>query len=340
MAKMIAMQVSRAGGAFERVERDVPVPGAGQVRLQVEACGVCHSDGLVKDGQGPGVTYPRVPGHEVVGVVEAVGAGVKGWIEGDRAGVGWHGGHCFVCDACRRGDFSMCRTGRISGLTHDGGYATHMIAPAESMAHVPEGIPAAEAGPLLCAGITVFNALRHAPARPGDLVAVQGIGGLGHLAVQFASKMGFRTVAVSRGADKEAFARRLGAHEYIDSSAGGVGEKLTALGGATVALATAPSGEAISSLVPGLGIDGQLLIVAVAAEPIRVSPLELLSARRSVRGWYSGMAMDSEDTIRFAVQHGIRPMVETFALEKANEAYERMITNRARFRVVLSLGHD
>jgi propanol-preferring alcohol dehydrogenase len=275
-----------------------------------------------------------------VGVVDALGSGVRGWVEGDRAGVGWHGGHCFICDPCRRGDFSMCRTGRVSGLTHDGGYASYMIAPAESMARVPKGIPAAEAGPLLCAGVTVFNALRHTQARPGDLVAIQGIGGLGHLGVQFASKMGFRTVAIARGADKEAFARRLGAHEYIDDTTGGsAGEKLAALGGAKVALATAPSGEAISNLVPGLDIDGQIVVVAATVEPVQASPLELLRARRSIRGWFSGMAMDSEDTIRFAVQAGIRPMVEPFPLEKANDAYDCMITGRARFRAVLTMDH-
>jgi D-arabinose 1-dehydrogenase-like Zn-dependent alcohol dehydrogenase len=339
MGKMIAVQVSRGGGPFEVVERPLPEPGAGQVRLRVEACGVCHSDMLVKEGHWPGLPYPRVPGHEVVGTVEAVGPGVRGWVVGDRAGVGWHGGQCYGCHPCRKGDFAMCATSRVTGITHDGGYASHMIAPAESMARLPKDIPAAEAGPLLCAGLTVFNALRHTAARAGDVVAIQGIGGLGHLGVQFAAKMGFKTVAVSRGADKRAFAAELGAHAYIDTNDGDLGAQLQALGGAKVALATAPSGAAIASLVPGLGIDGQLVIAAAPHDSITISALPLIMGRRSIKGWYSGVATDSEDTVAFAVQAGVKPMVETFKLEQAEEAYQRMITNQARFRVVLTMDH-
>lgn len=339
MSTMIAMQVTRPGGPLERVERPLPEPGAGQVRLRVEACGVCHSDALVKEGHMPGLALPRVPGHEVVGVVEALGPGVKGWAIGDRAGVGWHGGQCFACHPCRRGDFAMCKTSQVTGLSHDGGYASHMLAPAASMAHLPKDISAAEAGPLLCAGLTVFNALRHAPARPGDVVAIQGIGGLGHLGVQFAAKMGFRTVAISRGADKRAFATELGAHAYIDTNDGNLGEQLQALGGAKVALATAPSGEAIAALVPGLDIDGQVIVAAAPFDPIQLSALPLIGGRRSVKGWYSGIATDSEDTVAFAVQTGVRAMIETFPLEHANTAYERMMTNKARFRAVLTMDH-
>lgn len=338
MSKMIAMQVSRQGGSFERVERALPEPGAGQVRLRVEACGICHSDAIVKFGGMP-VQYPRIPGHEVVGFVDALGPGVQGWAVGDRAGVGWHGGQCYACDPCRHGDFAMCNTHSVTGLSHDGGYASHMLAPASSMARVPKEIPAAEAGPLLCAGLTVFNALRNSGARAGDLVAVQGIGGLGHLGVQFAAKMGFRTVAVSRGADKRAFAEQLGAHAYVDSNDGDVGKQLQALGGVRVALATAPSGEAIGSLIGGLGIDGQVIVAAATPEPIPVNGLTLLMGRRSVRGWYSGVATDSEDTVRFAAQAGVKPMVETLPLEQAEEAFARMITNKARFRVVLTMDH-
>lgn len=337
--KMIAMQVTRAGGAFELVERPLPEPGAGEVRLRVEACGICHSDALVKEGYWPGLAYPRIPGHEAVGVVEAIGPGVQGWSVGDRAGVGWHGGMCFSCNPCRKGDFAMCKTSRITGISHDGGYASHMVAPASSMAHVPKDVPAAEAGPLLCAGLTVFNALRHTDARPGDVVAIQGIGGLGHLGVQFAAKMGFKTVAISRGADKKEFAAQLGAQVYIDTEAGDLGEQLQAIGGAKVALATAPSGQAIGALVGGLGIDGQVVIAAAPHDPVTVNALFLLGGRRSIKGWYSGVASDSEDTIAFAAQSGVKAMIETYKLEQADEAYARMMANKARFRVVLTMDH-
>lgn len=338
MPKMKAAQVTAAGGRFEIVERDIPEPGPGQVRLRVAACGICHSDAFVKDGLWPGISLPRVPGHEVVGSVDAIGPGVVGWSEGERVGAGWYGGHCSHCHPCRRGDFMLCRDGKISGISHDGGYAEFMIAPAESLARVPDGVSAKEAAPLLCAGITVYNALRHAPARPGDVVAVLGIGGLGHLGVQFASKMGFHTVALSRGGDKEALARELGAHDYVDVTTSDVGERLQAMGGARVILATAPSGSAISMLAPGLGVDGQLLIVAAATEPIQLNALDLLGGRRSVRGWPSGTAVDSEDTMRFAVQSGVEAVIEPFPLEQVNEAYERMISNQVRFRAVLTMG--
>lgn len=339
MGTMIAMQVSRAGGPFERVERPLPEPGPGQLRLRVEACGICHSDMVVKEGHWPGLVFPRIPGHEVVGVVDAVGPGVQGWAVGDRGGVGWHGGQCFHCDPCRLGDFAMCHTHKVTGVSHDGGYASHMLAPAAGTARVPKEIPAAEAGPLLCAGLTMFNALRNTGARPGDVVAIQGIGGLGHLGVQFAAKMGFHTVAISRGADKEGFARQLGAHTYVDTNAGEVGAQLMALGGAKVAMATAPSADAISSLVGGLGIDGQVVVAAATFEPIKVSALALINGRRGVKGWYSGVATDAEATIRFAVQAGIKPLVETFPLEQAEQAYARMMSNQARFRVVLTMDH-
>ncbi|WP_428264772.1 alcohol dehydrogenase [Haliangium sp.] len=337
MAKMKAAQVSKVGGPFEIVERDIPDPGAGQVRIRVAACGICHSDAMVKEGYWPGIDYPRVPGHEVVGVVDAVGAGVQGWSEGDRVGAGWHGGHCFHCQPCRRGDFVLCQNGKVSGISHDGGYAEYMVAPAESLARVPEGLDSHKAAPLLCAGITVYNALRHTSARPGDLVAVQGIGGLGHLGVQFAAQMGFRTVALSRGPDKESFAREMGAHDYVDVTAGNPAKSLQGMGGAKVILATAPNSEAIAALVGGLGLGGQLLIVAATNEPLTINPLALLSGRRSILGWPSGTATDSEDTMAFAGLTGVEPLIETFPLDQANQAYERMITNQARFRAVLTM---
>ena len=335
---MRAAQISEAGGEFELVERETPTPGAGQVRVRVEACGICHSDALVKFAAHPGVTLPRVPGHEVAGVVDAVGEGVEDWKPGDRVGIGWHGGHCHRCDPCRSGDFINCLNEEICGITYDGGYAESMIAPVEALARIPDGLKMVEAAPLLCAGITTFNALRNSPARAGDVVAVQGLGGLGHLGVQFANRLGFHTVALSRGSDKEALARELGAHEYVDTEAGDPSEALQALGGARVILATAPNNEAIESVLGGLTIDGQLLLVAAFEEPIRVPPLALIAGRRSIQGWPSGTAKDSEDTLGFCAAGGVRPMVETFPLERVNEAFEQMITNRARFRVVLTMG--
>jgi alcohol dehydrogenase, propanol-preferring len=335
MAKMKAMAVLKAGGPFELVERDVPEPGRGQVRVKVEACGVCHSDMLVRGGRFPGLTLPRIPGHEIAGRVDALGAEVTEFAPGDRVGVGWHGGHCFRCEPCRRGLFINCDNARITGMTHDGGYAEYAVVPAESVARIPEGLDAASAGPLLCAGITTYNALRNSGARAGDTVAVQGIGGLGHLAIQFASKMGFRTVAISRGADKEALARSLGAHAYVDTQATTVTEGLHALGGADLILATAPHSDAIASTVNGLKPRGKLLIVAAPFEPLTISVLPLLSGK-TIAGWPSGSAMDSEDTMRFSVLSGVRPRIEVFKLEDAERALATVTENRVRFRAVLT----
>jgi D-arabinose 1-dehydrogenase-like Zn-dependent alcohol dehydrogenase len=330
-------QVSAANGPFVLGTRAIPTPGPGQVLVRVHACGVCHSDDFVKTGGYPGLVLPRVPGHEVAGVVAALGSGVRGWQEGERVGVGWHGGHCFVCDACRRGDFIVCREGKVCGISYDGGYADHLVVPAEAVARIPEGLSDAEAAPLLCAGITTFNALRHSPAKPGDLVAVQGLGGLGHLAVQFASKMGFRTVALARGADKRAFALELGASDYIDTAATKPAEALQTLGGASVVLATAPSAAAVASVIDGIAAGGQLLLVAAVLEPLPVSALALIGARRSIQGWPSGTAKDSEDTLAFAAQTGIRPRIETYPLARVEDAFERMHSGKARFRAVLTM---
>lgn len=333
--KMRAMQVSKAGAPFELVEREVPDPGRGEVRIKVEACGICHSDAFVRYGAFPGLTLPRIPGHEIAGRVDAVGAGVVGYAPGDRVGVGWHGGHCHHCDACRRGDFLHCRHEKITGISHDGGYAEYAVVPVESVARIPEGLSAVEAGPLLCAGITTYNALRNSGARPGDTVAVLGIGGLGHLGVQFAARMGFRTVAISRGADKAELARKLGAHDYIDTQVTGADAGLQALGGADLVLATAPAADAINGTVGGLKSRGKLLIVAAPREPLQISAVALLSGR-TIAGWPSGSAIDSEDTMRFSVLSGVRPQVEVFGLEDAERAFARMIENRVRFRAVLT----
>jgi len=332
---MKAVQVAKPGGPFEVVEREVRDPGPSEIRIKVEACGVCHSDALVRGGAYPGLTLPRVPGHEIAGRVDALGSGVTAWRVGDRAGVGWHGGHCFECRACRKGLFINCEKGRITGLTFDGGYAEYAVVPALAAARIPDKLDAADAGPLLCAGITTFNALRSSGARPGDTVAIQGIGGLGHLAIQYAVKMGFRTVAISRGADKEELARHLGAHHYIDTQAVTASEGLQALGGADLVLATAPSSEAIASTVNGLTPRGKLLIVAAAGEPLQVSGLSLLSGK-SIAGWPSGSSIDSEDTMRFSALTGIKPRTEVFKLEQAEEAYGKMMENKVRFRAVLT----
>lgn len=337
MKRMKAAQISKAKGDWEIVERRLPEPGPGQVRIKVEACGVCHSDMFVKEGLWPGLQFPRVPGHEVAGVIDELGSGVSNWKLGQRVGVGWHGGHCFQCDACRRGDFILCQNEKVTGISHDGGYTEYMVSPAEAVAAMPEELPAAEAAPLLCAGITVFNSLRHAGATAGDLVAVQGIGGLGHLAVQYARRMGFATVAINRGKDKEALARKLGAKHYIDSAAGHPAEELQKLGGARVILATAPDAKSISALTGGLAGNGKLLIVAAALEPLTISALDLISRRRSIQGWPSGTAIDSEDTLRFSAMAEVRPMIETFPLEKVATAYERMISGKVRFRAVLTM---
>jgi D-arabinose 1-dehydrogenase-like Zn-dependent alcohol dehydrogenase len=337
MATMRVVQVSRPGGPLELVERPVPEPGPATVRIKVQACGICHSDSMTKEGHYPGIQYPRVPGHEVAGVLDAVGPGVAGWAKGQRVGVGWHGGHCGHCEPCRRGDFFACVTGQVTGITYDGGYADYLIAPASAVALIPDEVPPVDAAPLLCAGITTFNALRNSGARPGEVVAVHGLGGLGHLGVQFAAKMGFRTVAIARGADKGPLARKLGASQYIDSQAQDAAAELQKLGGARAILATVTSGEAMSAVQGGLAVNGTLLIIG-AVDSLLVSPLLLLMGRRSVKGWYSGTSIDSQDTLAFSALTGVRPMNEVYPLERAAEAYERMMSGQARFRVVLTTG--
>ncbi len=338
MAKNLVAQVGKAGGEFELVEREIPKPGAGEVLIKLQACGVCHSDVLTKMGGFPGLAYPRVPGHEVAGVVEEVGSAVTEWKKGDRVGVGWHGGHCFVCASCRRGDFVTCANEAITGVTRDGGYAQYMVARHEAVALLPEGLDFADAGPLMCAGITTFNALRNSGARVGDLVGVQGIGGLGHLGIQFAAKAGYRVAALGRGPENGELAKKLGAAVYIDTKATNGAQELQKLGGARVILCTAPNSKAMSELVDGLGVGGKLLVVGATPEPIEASPFQLIMARRDVQGWPSGTAMDSEDTLRFSAQSGVRAMIEKYPLEKAKEAYERMMSGKATFRVVLTMG--
>jgi D-arabinose 1-dehydrogenase-like Zn-dependent alcohol dehydrogenase len=337
VAPMKAAQVTAPGADFQIVEREVPQPGEGQVRIKVQACGVCHSDVLTKEGGLPGIEYPRVPGHEVVGRIDEVGAGVSGWAKGQRVGVGWHGGHDGTCLACRRGDFINCRNQKIAGISYDGGYQEYMLAPVEALAAVPESLNDAEAAPLLCAGVTTFNALRHSGASPGDLVAVQGVGGLGHLGIQFANKFGYRVAAVGRGPENEALAKKLGAHVYIDSRATNAAEELQKLGGAQVILATAPSSKAISSLIDGLGPNGKLVVVGADFEPIEVTPTQLIFGSHTIQGWASGIPADSEDTLRFAELTGVLPMIETYPLERAAEAYARMLSGDAQFRVVLTM---
>lgn len=337
MPHMTAVQLSSPGAAFEIVTREIPTPGPNQVRIQVQACGICHSDLFVKEGYWPGLHYPRVTGHEVAGIVDEVGPGVTTWTRGQRVGVGWHGGHCSQCDSCRRGDFMGCRNFRVTGFHDDGGYAQYMIARSEALAAVPDSISPAEAAPILCAGVTTFNSLRHSGASAGDIVAVQGLGGLGHLGVQFASKMGFRTVAIGRGKDKESLALKLGAVRYLDTHAVNVTKELASLGGASVILATAPDSKAMSALIDGLGVGGRLLVVGASTDPLSVTPVQLIMSRRSITGWPSGTARDSEDTLNFCALTGIRPMVETLPLEQAATGYERMLSGKARFRVVLTV---
>lgn len=337
MAKMRAVQVSKPGGPFELVEREIPEPGVGQVRVRVEACGICHSDALVRGGHFPGLTLPRVPGHEVAGRVDAIGPHVSEWRVGDRVGVGWHGGHCFVCKNCRKGHFINCTNARVTGISFDGGYAEYVVAPHEAVARIPDGLDAADAGPLLCAGVTTYNALRNSGARAGDTVAVQGIGGLGHLAIQYAARMGFRTVAVSHGAEKEALARSLGAHEYVDTRKTSAADGLQKLGGADLVLATAPNSAAMASTVDGLKPRGKLLVVAAAFDPLSVSALGLLSGK-TIAGWASGTALDSEDTMEFSALTNVRPRIERFPLERAEEAFAKVIANEVRFRAVLVIG--
>ena len=337
IAPMTVAQVPKAGADFQLVEREVPGPGSGEVRIKVQACGVCHSDVLTKEGLWPGIQYPRVPGHEVAGVIAELGSGVTAWKIGQRVGVGWHGGQCGTCIACRRGDFANCLNLKISGISFDGGYQEYMIAPVEALAAIPESLDAAEAGPLLCAGITTFNALRHSGALPSDLVAVQGIGGLGHLGIQFASKFGYKVAAVGRGPENAALAKKLGASVYIDSKAANAAEELQKLGGARVILATAPDSKSMSELVGGLGLNGTLLVVGAGQGPIEASPIQLIVGRRNVQGWPGGIPTDSEDTLRFAEMTGVRPMIEKYPLEKAAEAYARMMSGKAEFRVVLTM---
>jgi len=336
--KMKAAQISKSKGDWELVERDIPEPGPGQVRVKIDACGICHSDALVKEGLWPGLQYPRVPGHEVAGRIDAVGENVTAWKTGQRVGVGWHGGHCFVCEPCRRGDFAMCINRKVTGIDFDGGYAEYMIAPAPALAAIPDELPAEEAGPFMCAGVTVYNALRNSGARAGQLVAVHGIGGLGHLGVQYARRMGFKTVAINRGNDKEPLARQLGAHQYIDSVATDTSAELQKLGGARVILATAPNAQAISPLVDGLSPDGVLLVPAAPAEPLMIGVMPLIMGRRSVAGWYSGTARDSQDTLEFSALSDVHPMIEKYSLERVAEGYEQMSSGKVRFRVVLTMG--
>lgn len=339
MSTMKAARIPHAGGEFEFVDVPIPTPDSDEVRVRVEACGICHSDAFVKDGTFPGIDYPRVPGHEVAGVVDEVGEDVVQWEEGDRVGVGWHGGHCFTCDACREGDFVNCKNALVTGISFDGGYAEYMTAPSEAIAKMPEELSAEEAAPLLCAGITTYNALRNQHLRPGDLVAVQGIGGLGHLGIQYAVEMGCEVAALSTSGDKEELALDLGATHFLDVSTDDGAAALQELGGADVILATAPNSAAITEVVGGLGRDGALVIVAATGEPVEVSPMALIQGRKSISGWPSGSATDSEDTLDFSAMSGVVPEIETFPLAETATAYERMINNEARFRAVLTMAH-
>jgi D-arabinose 1-dehydrogenase-like Zn-dependent alcohol dehydrogenase len=334
---MKTIQVPKPGGPLELVEREIPTPQSGWVRVKVEACGICHSDAMVKEGHWPGISYPRVPGHEVAGTVDLLGPGVTQWSKGQRVGIGWYGGHCGVCPACRRGDLGYCANGGITGFTYDGGYSEYMVAPAQALAAIPDGLPSDEAAPLMCAGITTFNALRHAGAHPGDLVAVQAIGGLGHLAVQYAAKFGYRVVAISRGDKAKDLAIQLGASAYIDSAVSDPAAELQRLGGAAVILATAPSGKAMSALINGLGLRGKLMVIGASVEPIEVSPVQLIMGGKTVQGWAAGVASDIEDTLSFSKQAGVHPMIEKFPLVDAAKAYERMTSGKARFRVVITM---
>jgi D-arabinose 1-dehydrogenase-like Zn-dependent alcohol dehydrogenase len=337
IAPMKAAQIPKPGADFEIVEREIPNPGAGEVRIKVQACGICHSDVFTKEGQWPGIQYPRVPGHEVAGIIDELGDGVSEWQKGQRVGVGWHGGHDGTCLQCRRGDFRNCQNLKIPGISYDGGYQQYMVAPVEALVAIPESLSDVEAAPLLCAGITVYNALRHSGAMPGDLVAVLGIGGLGHLGIQFANKFGYKVAAIARGSENAALAKKLGASVYIDSKSTNAAEALQKLGGAQVILGTAPSSKAMSEIFDGLGPNGKLIVIGVAFDPIEVSPVQLVSGSRSIQGWASGTSADEEETLRFAGLAGVRPMIETYPLEKAAEGYARMMSGKAQFRVVLTM---
>jgi D-arabinose 1-dehydrogenase-like Zn-dependent alcohol dehydrogenase len=337
IAPMKAAQIPKAGGDFEIVEREIPKPGPGQVLIKVQACGVCHSDVLTKEGALPGIQYPRVPGHEVAGIIDELGEGVSAWKKGQRVGVGWHGGQDGTCISCRRGDFRNCRNLKIPGISYDGGYQQYMVAPVEALAAIPDSLSDVEAAPLLCAGITTYNALRHSGALPGDLVAVQGIGGLGHLGIQFATKFGYKVAAIGRGPENADLAKKLGAKVYIDSKSTKPAEELQKLGGAQVILATAPNSKAMSELIDGLGPNGKLMVIGATFDPIEVAPPQLIFGSRTIQGWAAGTPADSEDTLRFAELSGVRPMIETYPLEKAGEAYARMMSGNAQFRVVLTM---
>ena len=336
MAKMKAAMVPRPGGDFEIVELDIPQPGPGQVRIRVIACGVCHSDVITKEGILP-ISYPRIPGHEVAGVIDELGAGVTGWNMGERVGVGWHGGQDGTCLACRRGDFVNCANVQICGISYDGGYAEYLVVPVEAVAHMPEQLDPAEAAPLMCAGITTFNSLRHSGAMPGDLVAIQGVGGLGHLGIQYANRFGYIVAAVGRGQENAALAKKLGADYYIDSAATDAAAELQKLGGAAAIIATAPSGKAMASLIGGLGVNGQLMVVGAPADPIEVGTSQLIFSKTGIQGWKAGLPTDSEDTLRVSLARGVRPMIEKYPLAKAAEAYDRMMSGKAQFRVVLTM---
>jgi D-arabinose 1-dehydrogenase-like Zn-dependent alcohol dehydrogenase len=337
VAPMKVAQIPNAKGDFEIVEREIPKPEAGQVRIKVQACGICRSDELTKEGLWPGIQYPRVPGHEVAGIIDELGANVSAWKTAQRVGVGWHGGRDNTCPSCRRGDFRNCRNLKIPGISYDGGYQQYMIAPIEALVPIPDGLNDVEAAPLLCAGITTYNALRHSGAMPGDLVAVLGVGGLGHLGIQFANKFGYKVVAIGRGSESAALAKKLGASVYIDDKTANAAQELQNLGGAQVILATAPSSKAMSQLFDGLGPNGKLIVIGAAFDPIEVTPLQLITGSRTIQGWAAGTAADSEDTLRFAELSGVRPMIETYPLEKAAEGYARMMSGKAQFRVVLTM---
>lgn len=337
MPKMKAVQIVSAGGPFETIEREIPTPGRGQVRIKVKACGVCHGDSLTKEGLFPGIQYPRIPGHEIGGLIDAVSEGVTGWEIGQRVGIGWHGGHCGRCDSCRRGDFITCQAAQIPGLTYDGGYAEYMIAPTEALALIPDDLSFVDAGPLMCAGITTFNSLRNSKARAGDVVAVLGVGGLGHLAIQFAVKMGFKTIAIARGKEKEAVAKKLGAFSYIDSTEKNPADELKKLGGAKVILSTVTSNQAMSAVLDGLAVNGELIILGGVFEPMAVPCVPLILGRKSISGWPCGSSIDSQDTMDFCSMTDIRSINETYPLERAKEAYAHMMEGKARYRVVLTM---
>ena len=337
LAPMKAVQIPKPGGDFEIVEREIPKPQAGHVRVKVQACGICHSDVLTKDGLWPGIQYPRVPGHEIAGIIDELGEGVTAWKKGQRVGVGWHGGHDETCLYCRRGDFRNCVNMKIPGISYDGGYQQYMVAPANALVAMPDSLGDVEAAPLLCAGITTYNALRHSGAMPDDLVAIQGIGGLGHLGIQFANKFGYKVAAIGRGSENTALAKKLGATFYIDSQATKPAEELQKLGGAQAILATAPSSKAMSELINGLRPNGKLIVIGATFDPIEVAPVQLINGSRTIQGWASGTPADEEDTLQFAVLSGVRPMIETYPLAKAGEAYARMMSGKAQFRVVLTM---